>query len=376
MIKAENPLYARISLNLLTIGLLATGLYFAQGILLPLFFSALLAMLLHPIVNFLNFHRIDRVVAILFCIILSLLLIGIVIYFLSSQIGNFLEDIPTLKARLQEVLGEAKVWVQDTFSIGIREQNEYLSDTKEKMTTDGPAMVQQTFITITEIGSYLIFLPVYAFLILYHKDTIKRFLAELFRRSEEDKVTEVLDESQHICQQYVTGMLIELMIVFTLNSTGFLIVGIKYPIFLALIAALLNIVPYIGMLIANVFCIIITLVSTDDISNIFWVAGVLAAVQLVDNNVLMPFIVGSKIKINALAIILGVLVGGALCGVPGMFLAIPGLAVMKVVFERVDSLKPWAILLGDETTTKREHKNPIKSAFSRIRKKKTERSGR
>lgn len=372
MIKTDDPLYARVSLNLLTIGLLAAGLYFAQGIVLPLFFSILLAMLLHPVVSFLSRLGIGRVAGILFSIIISLCVIGTIIYLLSSQIGTFLEDIPTLKARLREVLNEAKMWVQETFNIGIREQNQYLSDTKEQMATGGPAMVQQTFVTITGIVSYLIFLPVYAFLILYHKDTIKRFLTELFRRSEEDKVAEVLDESQVICQQYLTGMLIELMIVFSLNATGFLLIGIKYPIFLAMIAALLNIVPYIGMLTANVFCIMITLVSTDDISNIFWVAGVLATVQLVDNNILMPFIVGSKIKINALAIILGVLVGGALCGVPGMFLAIPGLAVMKVVFERVDGLKPWAVLLGDETATRRTHKNPIKRALSHIHRKKVE----
>ncbi len=370
MIKTEDPLYARLSLNLLTLALLATGLFFAQGILLPLFFSILLAMLLHPVVNFLNRRHLDRVVAILVSIIISLCVIAIIIYFLSKQVGTFLDDIPTLKVRMQQLIAEAKVWIEDTFNIGIREQNQYLSDTKEKMTTDGPAMVQQTVLTLTEIISYFILLPVYTFLVLYHKDTIKRFLAELFRRSEEDKVTEVLDESQIICQQYLTGMFIELMIVFTLNSIGFLLIGIKYPIFLALTAALLNIVPYIGMLIANIFCILVTLVSTDDFSNIFWVAGVLGAVQIVDNNMLMPFIVGSKIRINALAIILGVLVGGALCGVPGMFLAIPGLAVMKVVFERVEPLKPWAILLGDETTTRREHKNPIKSVFSRIGKRK------
>jgi predicted PurR-regulated permease PerM len=369
MSKIESPLYQRISLNLITLTILATTLHLGRGILTPLFFSILLAMLLHPIVNFLTRNRMDRVASILISIIISLLLIGTVLYFLSTQIGNFLDDIPALKSRLREVGTEVKQWVQENFNIAIRKQTQYLNETAEKMSDNGPTMVQQTVVTLTEIVSYVIFLPVYTFLILYHKDTIKKFLSEMFRRSEEDKVIEVLDESQFICQQYLTGMLIELAIVFTLNTTGFLIIGIKYPVFLAMIAALLNIVPYIGMLIANIFCILVTLVSANDTSSIFWVAGVLAAVQIVDNNILMPFIVGSKIKINAMAIIIGVLIGGALCGIPGMFLALPGLAVMKVIFERVDSLKPWAILLGDEATTKREYKNPLKSIFSRSAKK-------
>src|SRR5690606_12133814 len=158
---------------------------------------------------------------------------------LSKQIGNFLNDIPTLTARLRELLNEVKIWIQEHLNIDIREQNQYLSDTKEKMTDEGPAMVQRTVVTLTEVISYFVFLPVYTFLILYHKDTIKRFLAEFFRRRDDEKVTEVVEESQTICQQYLTGMLIELVIVFALNALGFIIVGIRYPIFLALTAALL-----------------------------------------------------------------------------------------------------------------------------------------
>ena len=368
--KDESPAYVKLSLNLLTLALLATALYLGKGILIPFFFSFLLAMLLHPVVRFLTSKKIDRVVAIFISIIISLIIIGSVIYFLSTQIGSFLDDIPILKERLRDVAASVKLWVQENFNIAVRKQTEYLNDTAEKMSDENGNMVQQTVITLTEIISYLVFLPVYTFLILYHKDTIKRFLTELFKRSEEDKVTEVLDESQAICQKYVMGVLIELVIVFTLNSAGFLILGIKYPIFLALIAALLNLVPYIGMLIANIFCILITLISADPSFNVLWVFAVLAGVQLIDNNVLMPYVVGSKIRINALAIILGVVTGGALCGVPGMFLAIPGLALMKVVFEHVDSLKPFAILMGDETTAAREFKNPIKRIFSRAKKEK------
>jgi predicted PurR-regulated permease PerM len=188
---------------------------------------------------------------------------------------------------------------------------------------------------------------------------------EVFTRSEEDRVVDVLHESQAIILQYVTGLLIELAIVFSLNSAGFLVFGIKYPIFLALVAALLNIVPYIRMLVANIFCILITLISSENVHDIFYVAGVLAGVQIIDNNILMPLVVGNKIRINALAIITGVLVGGALAGVPGMFLAIPGIALMKVTFERVKSLKPWATLLSDENVDHDVDRNPIRKAITR-----------
>ncbi len=153
--------------------------------------------------------------------------------------------------------------------------------------------------------------------------------------------------------EYIIGLLIEMLVVFALNSTGFLIVGIQYAFFLALVAALLNLIPYIGMLVANIFCMVITFVLSESGYDVLWVGAILAVVQFIDNNFLMPLIVGSKVKINALATLLGVLVGGALCGISGMFLSIPGLAVLKVIFDRVDSLKPYGLILGDDSIVNR-----------------------
>jgi predicted PurR-regulated permease PerM len=303
-------------------------------------------------------------------LVMGLLIIALLLYFLSSQISLFFEDMPALAKRFDELLVIAQKWVNETFNIALWQQELYISETAEKVKESSPQLMQQTFTTITNIISYFLLFPFYTFLILYHKATIKKFLVDIFKRSEEDRVIDVLHESQAIILQYVTGLLIELIIVFSLNATGFVVFDIKYPFFLALVAALLNIVPYIGMLIANIFCILITLMSSENISDIFIVAAVLSGVQLIDNNILMPLVVGNKIRINALAIIIGVLVGGALAGVPGMFLAIPGIALMKVIFERVNSLKPWATLLGDEHSEETNQKNPIKKAITRLKLKK------
>ncbi|HYC86167.1 MAG TPA: AI-2E family transporter, partial [Chryseosolibacter sp.] len=120
-------------------------------------------------------------------------------------------------------------------------------------------------------------------------------------------------------------------------------------------------------------CIIITLMSASEPVAALWVAGVLMGVQIIDNNILMPLIVGNKVKLNALAIIIGVLVAGAVAGFAAMFLAIPALAVLKIIFERVEHLQPWAMLLGDETTIEEEQKNPVRQAFYKVRKRSIER---
>jgi predicted PurR-regulated permease PerM len=362
---------ARLCFSLVSIALIAVTIYLGRSILTPLFFSILLALILSPVTNYLIRKAMHRFLAILVPLVMGLLIIALLVYFLSSQISLFFNDMPALVKRFDELLIMAQKWVNETFNIAFWRQDRYITETAQKMKESGPQVLQQTFITLTEIVSYFVLFPFYTFLILYHKATIKKFLVDIFTRSEQDRVVDVLHESQSIILQYVTGLLIELTIVFGLNATGFLVFGIKYPIFLALVAALLNIVPYIGMLVANLFCILITLISSENITDIFIVAGVLAGVQIIDNNILMPLVVGNKIRINALAIIIGVMVGGALAGVPGMFLAIPGIALMKVTFERVHNLKPWATLLSDEYgEDDSTQKNPIRKAITRLKKKK------
>lgn len=351
-----NPFYVKLSLNLITITILALILYLGQGILVPFFFSILLATLLLPVTNKLQQWRIPKVVSILLSIFISLALIGAILYFLSNQVSVFLQDIDTIKERITNLLSELQEWINQTFKVSERKQNEYIKDTAENMKNSGAGFLGRTFSTITESLSYVVFLPVYTFLILFYKDLIKKFFISVFQGSNPDEVADVLFQARTIGRDYILGLLIDMSIVFTLNTIGFLILGIQYAIFLALVAALLNLIPYIGMLIANVFAMLITLVTSENITDVVWVAVVLAAVQFIDNNFLIPMIVGNKVRINALVTIIGVIIGGTLCGVGGMFLAIPAVACLKVIFDHVHDLKPWGMLLGDDTDPKKDNK--------------------
>ncbi len=341
------PFHQKLSLTLISISLLCVALIYGKEIILPVLFSILLANLLLPLTNFLTRKKFNKSLSILFPLFLALIAGGGIIYFLSSQIMNFMDDLPALKQRVDEVSDSFQQWFKQHTNITIRKQNQYISDTVKDFKEKAPGLVGYTFISLTGALAYVVLMPLYTFLILYYRTHIKMFLINLCKNGSEERVTEVLTESTTIAQKFITGLLIETTLVFTLNTTGFLILGIKYAVFLALLAALLNLIPYVGMLFANVLCMLITLVSSNEISNVLWVGVILAIVQLLDNNFGMPLIVGNKVRINALVTIIGVLVGGALCGIPGMFLAIPGLAVLKVIFDKVPELEPWGMLLGD-----------------------------
>jgi predicted PurR-regulated permease PerM len=352
---SEKPLYQKISLNLFIIIAIGFLLYIGKDILMPFLFSILIASLLLPAVSYFQKKGLGRSASILIPVSLTLISIIVTLYFFSSQISNFLKDYDTLQSRIGELAYSVKKWISSNIHITFREQNKYFNETVEKLKDQGPNLLSVTIASLTTFISYFVLLPIYTFLILYYRESIRQFLIGVFKNGSEEKIKEILEASTLVTRQYIIGLLVETSIVFALNSFGFLILGIKYAIFLALLAALLNLVPYIGMLIANVICMLITLVSSNNPADVIWVGIILAAVQVLDNNFGMPLVVGTKIRINALSIILGVLVGGALCGIPGMFLSIPGLAVMKVIFEHVPSLRPWGLLLSDQSPSLRLH---------------------
>ena len=141
--------------------------------------------------------------------------------------------------------------------------------------------------------------------------------------------------------------MIEAAIIATLNSVGLLILGIDYAIILGITGALLNVIPYIGGVIAIALPMIIAFVTKDSISYPLLVMGIYLVIQFTDNHLIIPRIVASKVKINALVSVIAVLIGGSLWGVAGMFLSIPLTAILKVVFDHIEILKPWGFLLGN-----------------------------
>ena len=354
--KIEQPFYQRLSLSLLALVIIAFAIYVGRDIIVPLAFAILFSILLLPVADFLERKGVGRVIANIVCILLALLFVSGIIYFLSSQISSFLQDLPSIKKHLADHLKTVQEWAGKTFNLTRNQQTDFIDDAANTLKSSGSGLLGTTVLSLTQSLLLLVLLPVYIFLILYYRDMIRKFLVKVFKDEHEARVMEVLRESRSIVQGYMIGLIIEMGIVATINSVGFIILGIQYAIFLGVLAAILNMIPYIGMLIASIFCVLITLTTSTEITDIIGVIGILTVVQFVDNNIIMPRVVSSKVKINALITILGVLVGGALAGVSGMFLSIPAIAILKVIFDRVDDLKPWGMLLGDEITGSRRSK--------------------
>ncbi|WP_426295881.1 AI-2E family transporter [Dyadobacter endophyticus] len=341
------PFYQKLSLTLLAIGIIMIAIYLGQDIIVPLALAGLLAVLLRPLEQRLIQIGIPKTLAITLALFCAVLVVSAVTVLISMQVADFSDEWPKLKKNIDLFYRDARRWIRREYSVSYRQQAEYLKNAQSKTleTFQGP----DTLGAVTGPLGTLILIPIYTFLLLYYRAMLIHFSVVLFAERQKQRVLEILGEIKSIIQSYMVGLLLETTVVAVLNSAGLLILNVQYAILLGVMAAILNLVPYIGGLVATALAVMVTFISHPEIDVLLGVVGVFIAVQVIDNNFLVPFIVGSKVRINALVSIVGVLVGGALAGLSGMFLSIPAIAMMKVIFDRVEGLEPWGILLGDQT---------------------------
>jgi predicted PurR-regulated permease PerM len=274
---------------------------------------------------------------------------------ISSQASHLGEAWPTLSAKFKLMFEQTVGWISHIFNIPIRKINVWTTETRADLLEKSGTVIGLTLTKMGDILATLFLTPVYIFMILYYQTHLTEFIHRLCGGDQAEKVSEILTETKTIIQSYLVGLFAEFAIIAALNSMGLLVLGIEYALLLGLLAALLNIVPYLGGIVAMGLIMLVALVTKSPIF-MFYVLILYTIIQLIDNNYIVPKIIGSKVKLNALVSLLAVILGGAIWGIPGMFLSIPLTAILKLIFDRIDSLKPIGFLLGDP-----------KPAFSKLR---------
>lgn len=342
------PFYAKLAFTLISLTLLLGLFYYGRSILVPIAMALLFAILLRPVSVFLKSKlRFPHVIASITAVALFALVVIGIFTFISWQISDIANDWGKIKTNFSIHLSNLQELVRDNFNLSKREQAKLLdSATKDSM--PGTEIVSTTLLSFTDTLLNLILIPIYTFLFLLYRTHFMKFLAKLFTREQHVILEDILVRIKVSVQSYIVGLLIEMVTVSVLTSIGFMIIGLEYAILLGVITGILNLIPYIGITIAGILSVVASLTTTPDLSIIVGVLVVNIIVQLIDNNLLVPMIVSSKVEINAFVSIAGIILGGALAGVSGMFLAIPFIAILKVIFDRIAPLEPWGYLMGDD----------------------------
>jgi predicted PurR-regulated permease PerM len=357
------PFYARLALILLSLISFGYIFYIGQEILIPILLSFIFAILLRPIAHFIR-HKLyfPHVIAVMVTVLLFILFFIGLFAFLSIQISEMANDFNKIERNINIHIQNIQHYIRENFNISSREQKQYLDTATEDSMEKGKEIIGTTLMSFTDTLLNLILIPIYTFLILLYRTHFMLFFSKLIKKEYHPKLQDILSQIKVAVKSYIVGLIIEMIMVSVLTTVGFMIIGVKYAILLGIITGILNLIPYVGILFAGVLSIVASLTGSPDLSIIVGVIVVNVIVQLIDNNVLVPLVVSSKVQINAFVSIVGIIIGGALSGISGMFLAIPIIAILKVIFDRIDNLEPWGYLMGDDlpkTYTWRNIKLPL-----------------
>ena len=362
------PLTVRRALELMGLYFLGLIIVYGREILSPMLMAFFLSIMLLPIYRFLRGRKLPETLAIGLSLFSLILVVAGLLWFFSSQIRQLIADFPTIRQNVRLHLGSLSHWIESRFHYSTQKQTAFIDQQNDKLMNWVSGLAGGAFSSITGIFIFVGLLPIYIFLMLFYKNLLLRFVFLWFPEAAHQKVEEALRESEVIIKSYLVGLAIQVTYVTVLLGGLLMVIGIKHAILIGVIFAFLNLIPYIGALVGNILGVLITLASSHELWPIFAVLGTIAVVQFLDNNILMPRIVGSKVKINALATIVGVIVAGAMAGVPGMFLSLPMIAVLKIIFDRSETLRQWGVLLGDE----RPRHSPMRFPVLRRRSKKVQ----
>jgi predicted PurR-regulated permease PerM len=343
------PFYAKAALIFISAFALIYTLHIGKDIIVPIVYAGILAILLNPLVNYLVRKRMNRIVAISLSVLLTIAIVLSSLYLLSTQLSMFTESYPQLKQKFNTTSNQFVQWVSETMNIRISKINAWTKETQSEAIDD--FAIGESLSEAGEIIMVLLLLPVYLFMILCYKNLLLEFLRRLFRTEHRSVLDKILKDSKRLIETYLVGLVFELVIVAFLNCVGLLILGIEYAIIIGIIGAFLNLIPYLGGLIAIALPMIIAFITKDSLTYPLLVFCIYMLIQFIDNNLIIPKIVASRVKINALVSIIAVILGGAIWGISGMFLSIPLVAILKVICDHIEPLKPWGFLLGDVVPT-------------------------
>lgn len=336
---------------LLATTLLIYGAIVAKSVLIPITFSFLFAVILNPTVVFLQKRKVNLILATLIAMVTVGVGLSFGVYYIITQAKILFTDLPGLVDQFNALFIKFELFITNTLEISAQEQLALLKENANQLISSGSGIFGNALSATSSFITFFTLIPIYVFFILIYKETFKGFLTRLDKNGERSTL-DVAIEIKEMIHSYIGGLLMVITIVAVLNSIGLLALGLKYAIFMGIVSAILTIIPYIGIFIGGLLPLMVALITKDSLIYPLLVVVIMGVVQFLEGNFITPKIIGSKVNVNALAAIIGLVVGAEIWGIAGMILAIPITGIAKIIFSQYDSLKPYAYLLQSDEEEK------------------------
>lgn len=352
---------------LLVIILTAVILYAGRKFLVPIALAGLLSMLLLPLSSRLERRGMNRGLSSAIPVLLLILGISGVITLLGWQMSTVTDDLSQIKTVAIQHFDQLRQFASEKLGISQEAQQKMMDDNKASGAGSAAKLGATVLGALVGALVTLIIAIVYVFMFLYYRSHFKKFILKLVSATDKTEATRVMGEASQVAQKYLGGLGLMIMMLWVLYGIGFSIVGVKNPLFFALLCGVLEIVPYVGNLTGNAITLLMTMAQGGDVSMMIGVLITYGLIQFFQNNVLTPLIVGSEVNINPVFTIMSLMAGELVWGVPGMILAIPMLGIFKIICDHVESLKPLGFVIGTPgpKTVKTSIAEKVKGLFTK-----------
>jgi len=339
-----------IVIKLFILFFIFAALYFGKSILVPFAIAAVLATVFLPFCRWMERRRMPKAFAAFTSIVILLLLIAAIGMVLSWQVSALANDITLIKQKAISIVDQLQDFLLTRIGISVDTQWHLIKEQQIAFSEMLPSLAGSFVYLLIDI----LFTLAYVFFLLYYRSHIKKFILQLVLPEQRVETQVVLNNITWVSSQYLLGLGKMIVCLWVMYSIGFGLMGVENALFFAILCGLLEIVPFIGNLTGTAITLLSCTVHGAELPMLIGVAATYGVVQFVQGWLLEPLIVGPQVKINPLFTIIALVLGELVWGIPGVVLAIPITAMVKIVCDHVDGLKPYGFLMGDVDSKKVE----------------------
>jgi len=346
MRQIRQPYIIRLAATLISVTLIVFALYHSKVVVVPLLFATIFAVMLFPFCLRLEKWGFPKGMAAFTSVFFATVLLGFLAYVLITQLSIFTEQIPQLSQKFNLMINDLRDFAARKLSMKksvvynkIQEQLTLLQNSSGLFSTS-------SLLTLSTILIDIFLIPLYIFFLLYYRHFFTEFFYKIFFDEEKELIDDTVLKIGLVIKGYLFGQFLDIMIIGVVNSIALYFIGVGYAIILGFIIAILCIIPYLGMVVGSLIAVLMAMLTTNTGWQPLTAFIVLWIIHIIDSNLLSPIVIGSRVSINPLVAIFVLFLFGELWGLPGLFLALPLTAILKVIFDAVPGLKSYGFLLG------------------------------
>jgi len=348
---ANHSAAASASVRIIAVAVLFGCIYYASSVVITLICSILIASVLDPGVRVMETYRFPRWVASLIMVLLMLAVTYLVIYVIYDRAQAFVEELPKLVERLKQVTAHIQLTAhniqQSTQTIIPASPEANMPTVRLQQESPWAQFLLRGIGSVYAFTVTVMFIPFLVFFMLTSKNQLWAATLNLFPIHRRQQAEDVIYAIARMLRQFVVGNLFVGLISACLITPVFAMIHLRYALLMGPLAALLSLVPYIGVALGILPPLLVALLQYDSTGPFVAIGVSVAVVHFVAVNILTPKLVGQRVNLNALSVTIAMMFWSWLWGGFGLVLAVPITAAIKAVCDNVEVLKPYGAWMGE-----------------------------